>query len=97
MDYLYVLHLLIMLLLVSIPAWPCYYLQYGIYIPLLLSASWILFDGCLLTKSQTNLNSNSFTREIYDYIIPGISVKQAQRINTFMLIGITLFGIKRLK
>ena len=97
MDFLYILHLIIMLFLVFIPAWPRYYLQYGVYLPLLLSASWIVFDGCPLTKVQTNLKSKSFTREIYEFIVPGISVKQAEHINTFMLVGITLLACKQLR
>ena len=96
MDYLYALHLAIMAFLLSIPAWSLRYLEYGIYLPLLLSASWILFDGCPLTKVQSNLNSKSFTRDIYDYIVPDISIKQAERVNTFILIGITIVGLKRL-
>lgn len=97
MDKLYVLHLIIMSVLFSIPGWPIDYLQYGVYLPLMLSASWITFNGCPLTKVQTNIKSKSFTREIYDFIVPGISVKQAEHINTFMLIGITLIACKRLK
>ena len=97
MDKLYVLHLIIMSGLFSIPVWPQYYLQYGVYIPLLLAASWIIFNGCPLTKVQTNIKSKSFTREIYDFVVPGISVKQAEHTNTFMLIGITLLACKRLK
>lgn len=97
MDELYVLHLTIMIVLFSIPAWPQYYLQYGVYLPLSLAASWIIFNGCPLTTVQTNIKSKSFTREIYDFIVPGISVKQAEHTNTFMLIGITLLACKRLK
>jgi hypothetical protein len=96
MDLLFVLHLLIMALFASIPMWSHYYLKFGVYLPLLLSASWILFNGCPLTKAQTNLSSNSFTREVYKYVIPNISNKQTVHINTFLLLLITVFGFRRL-
>jgi hypothetical protein len=40
------------------------FLKYGIYIPIILSITWIVFEGCPLTKGQTNLSSNSFTQDV---------------------------------
>lgn len=97
MDALFALHLLIFGIILSIPLWPISYLKYGIYVPILLSILWVVCNGCPLTKHQSNLSTNSFTREIYAYIIPNITVKTAERINTVALILITMLGFRRLK
>lgn len=97
MDVFYALHLLIFGGILSIPIWPIEFLKYGIYIPIILSITWIVFEGCPLTKFQKNLSSNSFTQDVYSKIIPNISVKTAERINTFALLLITIIGFYRLK
>jgi hypothetical protein len=97
MDAFYALHLLIFGFIISVPIWPIMYLKYGIFIPIILSIIWIIFEGCPLTKHQTNLSSNSFTQDVYKRIIPNIPVKTAERINTFALLLITIIGFYRLK
>lgn len=97
MDALFALHLLIFGIILSIPLWPIPYLKYGIYVPILIAILWVVFNGCPLTKYQTNLNTPSFTREIYAYIIPNITVATAERINTAALVFITMLGFRRLK
>ena len=96
MDFLYILHLLLSLTLLTIPFWPLDYLQYGVYIPLIIATIWILFNGCPLTKIQTNLNSDNFTKEIFKYFIPSISTKYTEHINTFLLLLVTVIGFNRL-
>lgn len=97
MDWLNALHFLIFGLIVSIPFWPIAYLRYGVYVPIVISIIWVTFNGCPLTKVQTNLSSNSFTTEVYKYCMPNISIKDAERINTFALLLITIIGFHRLK
>lgn len=91
------LHFLIFGFIVSIPFWPIAYLRYGVYVPIVISIIWVTFNGCPLTKVQTNLSSNSFTTEVYKYCMPNISIKDAKHINTFALLLITIIGFHRLK
>ena len=97
MDTLFALHLLIFGLIMSIPSWPIAYLKYGVYVPIILSTIWVVCNGCPLTKYQPNLSTNSFTREVYSYFMPNITVKTAEHINTVALILITILGFRRLK
>jgi len=96
MDILYGLHLLILLGILSIPFWPKAWLMYGVYVPITISLIWVVFDGCPLTKYQTNLSSKSFTKEVYSIFVPNITVKMADNVNTFAFILITMIGMHRL-
>jgi len=96
MDVLYIIHLLMTLTLLTIPFWSLNLLQYGVYIPLIISTIWIIFNGCPLTKIQTNLNSDNFTKEILKFFMPSISTKYTEHINTFILILVTVVGFNRL-
>ena len=96
MDTLYIIHILLTLTLFTIPFWPINYLKYGVYIPLLISTIWLMFNGCPLTKFQTNLDSDNFTKEILKYFIPSISTKYTEHINTFILILVTVISFTRL-
>jgi hypothetical protein len=96
MDILYAVHLLIFLGLLSIPFWSISYLRYGVYVPITISLIWVVFNGCPLTKHQTNLSSKSFTKEIYSIFVPNITVKTAKHVNTFAFLLITVIGMHRL-
>jgi hypothetical protein len=96
MDILYVVHLLILLLIVSIPFWSRSYLRYGVYVPITISLIWVVFDECPITKYQTNLSSESFTKEIYSIFVPNITVKTVEHVNTFAFLLITIIGLRRL-
>ena len=97
MDVLYIIHLILTLLLFTIPFWPLNYLKYGVYIPLIISTIWVIFNGCPLTQIQTNLDSDNFTQEIFQYFIPDISSTFTEHINTFILILVTVIGFNRLR
>jgi uncharacterized membrane protein YkvI len=96
-DLLYLIHLLMTLTLFTIPFWPHCYLKYGVYIPLIISFIWIVCNGCPLTKIQTNLNSDNFTKEILTLFFPNITTKYTEHVNTFVLILVTVVGFNRLK
>lgn len=95
-DLLHALHMVIFGLIVSIPFWPIAYLKFGVYVPFAVSTVWVMFNGCPLTEAQTNLSSNSFTKEVYKPCMPNISIKYAEHINTFALLLITVVGFYRL-
>lgn len=95
MDLLYALHLLIFLFICSIPLWKIKYLKIGVYIPLILSIIWVIFNGCPITKAQKNLD-DTFTKDLYKHIMPSITIKQSEHINAFILILITVIGFHRL-
>lgn len=96
MDILYVVHLFILLVIFSIPFWPISYLKYGVYVPITISLIWVVFNGCPVTKYQTNLKSKSFTKEIYSIFVPNITVKTVEHVNTFAFLLITIIGLRRL-
>ena len=97
MDLLYALHLLIFLFICSIPFWNVKYLKVGVYIPIILVIIWIIFNGCPLTKVQTNLHGDSFTQNLYKHIMPSITSNQTNNVNTFTLLLITVIGLNRLR
>ena len=52
MDILFCIHLLLIVILLSIPFWNRNYLKYGVYIPLIITILWLFFGGCPLTQIQ---------------------------------------------
>lgn len=96
MDVLFIIHLSLTLILLSIPFWSLEYLTYGIYIPLIISITWLFFNGCPLTKIQ-HIESETFTQEILKPVIPSITSKQTEHLNTFILLFITVIGFNKLK
>ena len=97
MDILYAIHLFIFGLILTIPVQPIRFLRYSVYVPLALSIIWLVFQGCPISQKQTGLKGDSFTTDIYSKIIPDITVKTAEHLNTFALILITIAGFYRLK
>jgi len=95
MDLLFFLHLLLSLSIFTIPFWPIRYLKYGVFIPLFISATWILFDGCLLSKLH-RIDSSSFTQNILRFFIPKASSRLSEHLNTFILLLITIISLYRL-
>ena len=91
---LFEVHVLIFALIASVPAWPLALLRWGVYVPLALSMMWLALDGCPLTKAAGE--GESFTRDLYARLVPGISVKTAQRVTTFAMLLITVVGFRRL-
>jgi len=97
MDFLVFIHFVIILIVVSMPFWPIEYLQYGVYIPLLISIMWIFCDGCPLTKLHNpDGGSDSFSNGILRIFIPDASISLTQHVNTFILVFITVIGFRRL-
>lgn len=85
----YYFHILICFLVITIPFWKKCYLKIGIFVPFLISLIWIVFDDCPLSKLH-NMNNNTFTLSIYKNIIPNITEKQNNHMNTSILLAITL-------
>jgi hypothetical protein len=95
MDILFIGHLLLTFILLSIPFWDYTYLKYGVYIPLMISIIWLFFGECPITKMQ-ELKSETFTLELLKPFIPNIKLQDTENINTFLLILITVTGFYRL-
>lgn len=95
MDILFYIHLLFTFTLLTIPFWSTEYLEYGVYIPLILSILWIYFDGCPFTKFH-NIDSGSFSQDILRFFIPNASDKLTEHVNTFLLLFVTVSGFYRL-
>ena len=97
MDFLYWFHLAIIIWFFSIPAWPLEYLEYGVYLPLALSAVWLIFDGCPLSRMQTGLQDGDFIYSIIKPVIPNITKEQTTRLCNFGLLLITVISMLRLR
>jgi hypothetical protein len=95
-DILYVFHVFLSIVLLTIPFWPLEYLSYGVYVPFIISFIWIVFDGCPLTKIQSNLSSENFTQDLLKMYFPEITKQYTEHLNTFILIAITTIGFNRL-
>ena len=97
MDPVFVIHLLILFTIVSIPVWPIQYLKYGVYIPLILSAIWLFFDGCPITKLQHDIEKETFVQYLVKkYIYPSVTLKQCEHLVCFSFLLITVIGFHRL-
>lgn len=95
MDLFILIHLFFTLTLLSIPFWSIKYLEYGVYIPLILSIIWIFCDGCPFTKFHKT-NSSSFSQDVLQFFIPNASEKLNEHVTLFIVLSITIIGFKRL-
>lgn len=95
MDFLFWIHLFMTFSLLTIPFWPIHFLEYGVYIPLILSILWILFNGCPFTRLH-KIDSSSFSQDILRFFIPNASDKLTEHVNTFILVAVTVAGFTRL-
>ena len=94
MDFVFVINVAFSILLISIPFWPKKYLRYGIYIPILLGLSWILFHGCPLVPFQQTRTTPS--KEMIKFFYPTIDKIQLVRLNYFGLMLILFFSLYKL-
>ena len=95
MDLLFLIHLFLTFSLLTIPFWPIKYLEYGVYIPLILSIIWIIFNGCPFTRLH-KIDSSSFSQDLLRFFIPKVSDKMTEHVNTFILIAVTVASFIRL-
>ncbi len=94
---LFWIHILIVLAIMSIPLWPRHYLEYGIYIPALMSIIWVICDGCPISKYQTELEGDAFVLVLMRKIYPSITAHKMQDIITALLTTITLLSALKLQ
>lgn len=95
MDILFIIHILLTLTLLTIPFWPVDYLNYGVYIPLILSIIWLIFDGCPFSKLH-KVDSSSFSQDLLRIFMPNVSDRMTEHLNTFILLSITILGFHKL-
>jgi hypothetical protein len=95
MDILFILHLLLTVILLSIPFWHYNYLKYGVYIPLIITILWLFFGGCPLTQIQ-DIEKETFTLELLKSVLPNMKLQDAEHLNTFLLVLITVTGFYKL-
>jgi len=97
MDIVLLFHLLLIATFYSIPFWPYEYLQYGIYIPLIITIIWIIFGGCPLSKMHSISNKDGeFSIDILRIFYPNADSNLARNINAFSLVLITLISVNKL-
>lgn len=88
------IHFFLLILTLSIPIYSKKALQYLIYIPFLISLSWVIFDGCIITnansKSNSDKKSKSFVHSLLRIIYPDIKLSVANNFLVALFIFITL-------
>lgn len=87
------IHLCIVLFILSIPLWPTEYIRIGIYLPLAISLSWILFDGCIF---RLLTDKDKFVGRMLGIFGIEIDDKDAYRLGTAGLLLVTLLSGMRL-
>lgn len=95
-DFLFWFHLSFVVFFLSIPIWPRPYLRYGVYAPLALATIWILFEGCPLTNIDVRLNDEYFSQILLQPFVPDISKEATVRFTYYILLVVTVIGMKRL-
>jgi hypothetical protein len=95
MDIYFAIHIVIALGILSVPFLPIQLLEYGIYIPLIVSLVWVVFDGCPLSRVH-DTGEEAFVLYLVRLVFPGIKPSIVSHFNTFLFILITLIGGKRL-
>jgi uncharacterized membrane protein YGL010W len=95
MDWVYFLHLLFFIFIVSIPLLPLNTLKWAIYIPTLIALGWVVFNGCVVTQKQKGMVENSFTLTVLRRFFPYITLDQTNSLLHFvMLFGTLVAGIR---
>lgn len=97
MTYLFFTHLIILFIVVSIPFWPINALEYGLYIPTILTLMWVLFGDCPLSRMQSELEGRPFEHVLMQKIFPDITDDQVDHLATFTMAAITLIAAIRLR
>src|SRR4030042_5310552 len=97
MSPLYIFHVLLTLLVLSIPCWPVSALRYGIYVPTALAVLWFLCDGCPISHMQSKeLHGQSFVQSLLSPVVK-LSGAQVERLSTVLMLGVTLIAHVRLQ
>lgn len=91
---LYVLHVVILFWIISIPLWPIKYLQYGVYIPTIITLLWLLTGACPLTDADPALDH--FTHHFVSNFIDGVQVETVDNALIFTMVLVTLLGARKL-
>lgn len=94
---LFGLHLLILIAILVIPFLPRGWLIYAIYIPAIIAAIWLIFDGCPISHMQQDLKGEGFIHHLFKlYISPTITANKVNNIVTALMTWITLLAALRL-
>lgn len=92
---LYLIHLGIVLVFLSIPLWPTALLQFGAFLPLALSFMWFICGGCPLSQMDDGLDGHAFTHDIYNKFFT-ISDKDSDRLTSLLVVAVCTLAFARL-
>jgi hypothetical protein len=95
-DFLYYLHVAIILFVIGIPFLPRNILRYAVYVPAIIAIGWVIFDGCVITQNQAGMVGDSFIHTLLMKWFPAITLRRSEQLTTLMVVLSTLFGAKRL-
>ena len=77
-NLFFYLHILMIIIIFSIPFFPIKYLQYLIFLPTMLYITWNLFDGCPWTKLHSKKEDEHFTLYLLKEYFPKITKEQVE-------------------
>ena len=95
MTPIYIIHVILLIILCSIPFWPLKYLMIGLLIPLALTALWVVCDGCPLSVMHPELNGETFDHNFLNKFIT-ISPRTSNHIKQFVMVGIPVVAALRI-
>lgn len=96
MDLVFFIHLLVVLFVVFMPFMPLKVVRYGIYVPTIIVASWVVFGGCIITQNQKDMVEDSFVLTLLRRFKPDITLNQSNNLLHLITVGGTLIAAKRL-
>jgi hypothetical protein len=100
MNILHFIHYLIPISILLIPLLPNKYLIKVIFVPALLQLTWLLCDGCFLskiTKNEINNKHNNFILHLFNkYINKNITLQQSSRFVNLIISTIILISAYKL-
>jgi hypothetical protein len=97
MEFLRLIHYLILLFLISMPLLPINILRHIYFIPVIIPLLWVLFGSCPLTMAHgQNGDSESFTQSIYKHIYPNTTIYHTHSLNTLILVAIICLSTRKL-
>jgi hypothetical protein len=97
MSFLFFIHLVILVAIVSVPVWPKNYLAYGLFLPTIMTMLWVLCGDCPLTQMQSDLDGQTFEQVVMRSIFDDITDKQIYHLSAFAMSAITLVAAIRLR
>lgn len=103
MEIFYILHVILILFVISIPLLPLRMVKKFYLLPLIFPVIWAVFGRCPMNDLHKQESTSGFVHEHLRYIFPNISTDEANNIcygfviGTFLLSLYRIYGTKKRK